>query len=74
MVARYGSMRAAGGTEIHERHKELGQQIPRLRGQFRREELPKTKQSYFAAIPVDEVDKQIDQMLCQNSDITSVGN
>jgi hypothetical protein len=71
MVALYGSMRKAGGTEIHKRHKELGQQISRLRDQFRREERSKIKQSYFATMPVDEVDKQIDQMLCQNSDTTS---
>ena len=63
-------MRKASG-EIHKRHKELGQQIPRLRDQFRREELSKTKQSYFATMPVDEVDKQIDQMLYQNSATTS---
>ena len=37
MVARYGSMRKAGGTAIHERHKELSQEIPRLRQQFRRD-------------------------------------
>ena len=64
-------MRKAGGTEIHERHKELGQQIPRLRDEFCREELSKTKQSYFETMPIDEVDKQIDEMLGQNSGTTS---
>ena len=71
IVARYGSVRKAGGTEIHKRHKELGRQIPRLRQQLRREELSKTKQSYFETMPVDEVDKQIDEMLGQNSGTTS---
>jgi hypothetical protein len=50
-------MRKAEGTEIYERYKKLGQQIPRLRDQFRREELLKTKQSYFATMLVDEIDK-----------------
>src|SRR5271163_359268 len=45
MVARYRSVRKAGGTEIHKWHKELGLQIPRLRQQLCREELSKTKQS-----------------------------
>jgi flavodoxin len=43
MVALYGSMRKAGDTEIYKRHKELGQQISRLRDQFRREERLKAK-------------------------------
>jgi hypothetical protein len=71
IIARYGSMRKAEGTEIHKRHKELGRQIPRLRQQLRREELSKTKQSYFETMPVDEMNKQIDQMLGQHSGTTS---
>jgi Protein of unknown function (DUF3435) len=71
MVAQYGSMRKAGGTKMHKRHKELGQQIPRLRQQLVRAEKSKAKQSYFATMPVHEVDKQIDQMLGLNSGTTS---
>ena len=56
---------------MHKRHKELGQQIPRLRQQLVRAEKSKAKQSYFATMPVHEVDKQIDQMLGLNSGTTS---
>jgi hypothetical protein len=74
MVLQNGSMRKATGIELYKRHKELGKEIPRVRQLLCREEFSRAKQSYYTPMPVNEADKRIYQMLCQDSGATPLGS
>jgi Protein of unknown function (DUF3435) len=54
---------SALGTQNHHRHVELGKEIARRRQVLRRQGLAKVKQVYHNAMPVSEIDRQLDAML-----------
>ena len=51
------------GTDIHRRHSELGKAISRRRVELRRKGWDEVKKAYHRAMPVLEIDKQIDAMM-----------
>jgi hypothetical protein len=57
------SIPSARGTEIHRRYTELGKAITRRWQELRRMGWDKVKQAYHSAMPILEVDKQIDAMM-----------
>jgi hypothetical protein len=57
------STASARGTDIHRRHSELGKAISRRRVELRRKGWDEVKKAYHRAMPVLEIDKQIDAMM-----------
>ena len=57
------SLKAARGTALHRQHGELGKEIQRRRQELLRQGWDRVKTAYHKAMPVLEIDKQIDAML-----------
>ena len=68
------SAQSARGTEIHQRHTELGKAIARRRQELRRKGYDKVREAYHTAMPVLEIDKQIDAMMgVESGDLANRG-
>lgn len=64
---------SARGTEIHQRHSELGKAIARRRRELRRKGKHQVRKAYFDDMPVVEIDKQIDAMMgVESGDLDAV--
>jgi Protein of unknown function (DUF3435) len=64
---------SAQGTAMYQRHKDLGKAITRRRQELRRLGWAKVKQAYHSAMPVLEIDRQIDAMLgVESGDVACV--